>query len=102
MGRGLSQLQQFILHRASGLKQLYFCDILEGYFKFEPTGWYTEKINGKRVLGRWREGERGEVGQIKGAGSRLFAPKEIGERKYAVALSCLSRACTRLAKRGLV
>ena len=79
MGRGLSNLQQFILYRAGELSRVYFSEILVDYFKLQPTGWFTERVDGKRVLSRWREGERGEAGQIKGAGSRLFAPKEIGE-----------------------
>jgi hypothetical protein len=77
MGRGLSDLQRFILVRAATTERLYYADVLEGFF-----GWVPRPATGP--------------------GGHRFSRREIGEAAYRKAMASLSRACRRLEWRGLV
>jgi hypothetical protein len=97
VGRGLSDLQRWILHEASTKEVLYYSEILVGFFGWEPT----------RPLYRYGEGIHKDntdrpAGRLMNVGSRHFSPARIGQRRYASGKATLSRACDRLAKRGLV
>lgn len=86
MGRGLSELQKYILTAAALQKddessggcagRLYNADILKEFY-----GW---------------KGDNGLPGDHK------FNPKEIGQKKYDSAHVAVRKACARLEKRGLV
>ena len=106
MGRGLSELQRDILDRASQHKRVYYADVLEGYFGWQPTrpiiryGIPHVTRDGRS----WVEQPRDPTdhGMVHGPGSHFFSLEEIGERRYRSTMVVLSRACTRLARRGLV
>ena len=84
MGRGLSDLQRWILAEAQKRDRLYYFHICEGYY-----GW-------KRRLDFYGRTPDDSPGPHK------FSPAQIGEREYARVMSTISRSCDRLAKRDLV
>ena len=117
MGRGLSQLQRFILSEAAKRKRIYYCEICVEYFGWKLTkkrwGWKQEgferwgptRTNSKRVgLGKLEEESTppDEVGMLKNPGAQFFSRREIGEREYSRVMATLSRSCLRLQQRGLV
>jgi hypothetical protein len=77
MGRGLSDLQQWILRRAARQGQLYNHEILSGFYGWRPS----------------RRGPRPE--------DIRFSPGLVGQR-YGSVRAAVSRACRRLEDRGLV
>jgi hypothetical protein len=81
MGRGLSELQRYILAEAAERDRLDHAEILAGYF-----GWQ----------GRPGRNHSSRVGQ------GGFSRAGIGEQIYRKVMATLSRACRRLAQRGLV
>jgi hypothetical protein len=107
MGRGLSDLQRFIVVEAGRRGRLYYADVLHHFFGF-PSRWgalryhkQTSRVGGS---GRpeygpssWAEG-----GQLASPGSQNFVPGQIGRQRYRTACASLSRACSRLRARGLV
>jgi len=97
MGRGLSDLQRYILDRAGKQRRVYYVEILEGYF-----GWAPEYEIGRYSLGRYENDHRGEVGELVSPGSQHFSRKRIGEKTYRKVMATLSRSCKRLQARGLV
>lgn len=78
MGRGLSDLQRWILKAAEERDRLYYSDICEGYF-----GW--TKIDGRS-----------------GPGAQKFDRAAIGAAEYNRVMATVSRSCRRLEARGLV
>src|SRR5262245_18926012 len=78
MGRGLSDLQQWILRRASGQKQLINHEILSGFFG-------------------WRYRRRGPHPE-----DNKFSPGNVGDSRYHSVHVVVSRSCLRLSERGLV
>jgi hypothetical protein len=86
MGRGLSDLQRFILRRAGEQPQLAYAEVLVEYFGWRP------------VAGTLR---RGRDGVVRG-GLHWFDPNAIGRQRYRSSRAVLSQACSRLAARGLV
>jgi hypothetical protein len=106
MGRGLSELQRYILTEAGKRQRVYYADILEGFFGWAPV----------KPIARWKAGDvRGgvpgypeeqipenEVGSIKHPGHQYFSRRKIGEKNYRKVLATLSRTCLRLGQRGLV
>jgi hypothetical protein len=83
MGRGLSDLQRFILKRAAESGGARRGDVLCDYF-----GWRTQ---GERPTGRYAW-----------IGEQNFSPSQIGTKKYRSDSASLSRAQRRLRERGLV
>jgi hypothetical protein len=93
MGRGLSGLQRFILEKANTKKRVYYVEVLEGFYGWKP----------RRPIRRHGPNDQyGEEGEIIGPGAKRFSPQLIGEKKYRKVRAALSRACKRLADRGLV
>ena len=87
MGRGLSELQRFILSKAAHQKRVYYCEILADYFKWKPVRKF------------WRDKDTGE---LKDPVGQHFSRQAIGEREYTRVMVTLGRSCLRLEKRGLV
>jgi hypothetical protein len=98
MGRGLSDLQRWIVIEAAKRKVLSHADILMGYF-----GWKAERrVNrygdeGFPIKNRWDH-----KGDLVHPGARYFSRAKIGEKEYANTRGTLTRSCNRLAERGLV
>jgi hypothetical protein len=92
MGRGLSDLQRWILREGTRRERVYYADILAGFFKFRPLDGIQHE-DGKFTT---------RSGQVVGLGSPKFCPDEIGRSAYRTALAVISRSCARLADRGLV
>jgi hypothetical protein len=80
MGRGLSELQRWILQEASGVDRLYYADICSGYFH-----WTRARNPGADLPGHQR-----------------FSRRTIGEQRYQAVMATLSRTCKRLWQRGLI
>jgi hypothetical protein len=78
MGRGLSDLQQWILREARQRGRLYHADIYEGYYGWKPRR--GASLPGEQRFSKW----------------------EIGEAEYNKTMATVSRSCTRLEARGLV
>lgn len=78
MGRGLSELQQFILKKAGRDGDIAPPDILEDFF-----GWKKTRIPCR-------------------PGGHRFSPPEIGTERYHKTMVTLSRSIRRLECRGLV
>jgi len=84
MGRGLSDLQKYILTAAISKKddpypgRLYYADIFRGFY-----GWKGQSYHDL-------------------PGGRAFDPKAIGQKKYDSAHVAVRKACARLEKRGFV
>jgi hypothetical protein len=83
MGRGLSELQRYIVASAAMRDRLYYRDILEGY------------LRGKSKRLAHQESDVGQHGAF-------FSRQRIGNLEYRRAMATLSRACQRLERRGLV
>jgi hypothetical protein len=79
MGRGLSDLQRYILARAATVPRLHYVDILAEYFGWERGGWDTNGHSGQH-----------------------FSRRRIGEKRYGKTMATLSRSVFRLQDRGLV
>jgi hypothetical protein len=94
MGRGLSDLQRFIVAKAATCERLYYAEILAEFFgwkpkellRYEPLHGITYKMP---VAGKYAHGQH-------------FSADKIGEARYRKTVATLSRACSRLAARGLV
>lgn len=94
MGRGLSDLQKWILiaasnapEHSSGLAILYYQDICMQYFGWLP-GWMGYK---------WQYNPRHAQ-----PGDHKFAKQLIGEKEYRRVMVTISKSVSRLKKRGLV
>jgi hypothetical protein len=85
MGRGLSDLQRFILKRASKQERVYYAEVLRDFFGWTPM-----------QTADWKRGK------LDSPGHHSFSPQQIGKATYRNTLATLSRACRRLEKRGLV
>jgi hypothetical protein len=95
MGRGLSDLQRFIVVKAATCNRLHYAEILVEYFGWKPNGrLHYGPEHGKDYAG---EDLAGRV-----IGGQHFSLKEIGEKRYRKTMATLSRTCTRLGQRGLV
>ncbi len=81
MGRGLSELQRWILREARARGRLYYADICEGYFGWnrKPRGTLSENYN-----------------------RQMFSRQAIGEKEYDRVMATISRSCLRLERRELV
>ena len=77
-------LVELILQEASKRSRLYYTEVLIGFYGWEPC---------LRI-------ERKPDGDMISPGSQYFSRKEIGPKRYAAMVS-LSKACRRLAERGL-
>lgn len=78
MGRGLSDLQRWILHQVDTRGTLYYAEICAGYYGWTP------------------------VRPLAHCSGLYFSPATIGPQEYRRVLVTVSRACQRLARRGLV
>jgi hypothetical protein len=83
VGRGLSDLQRYILERAAAQEQLYFPEVLHGFFGWKPAHPL------RHAGGEYWEGQH-------------FSLVEIGIPVYRRAIAALSRAVRRLEALGLV
>jgi hypothetical protein len=107
MGRGLSDLQRFILVEAGRRDRLYYTDVLHHFFGFPPRpgerlryhkpGAATKGCPREFLPSTWEDG-----GTLTSPGSQPFDPEEIGRGRYHAAQVSVSRACLRLGRRGLV
>jgi hypothetical protein len=98
MGRGLSDLQRWILVEAAKRKRLYYADVLEGYFRWRPRNPPTRY--GQHWC--WPAKSDEEEGQLVHPGDQHFSPRDIGAGEYRRVRATLSRSCSRLGDRGLV
>jgi hypothetical protein len=85
MGRGLSELQGWIL-RVAAVGPLQRKEICLHYFGWEPT---IALANPNRIPTWWH-------------GSKIFDPDRIGRAEYNRVMATISRACRRLEARGLI
>jgi hypothetical protein len=106
MGRGLSDLQEFIISQTNNLGRCYYVDVLEKYYHWHPVrpierygNTYTEIISGQPEQ---RSTPPELIGQVRYPGQQYFSPKQIGMREYRRVMSTLCRSFARLRKRGLV
>jgi hypothetical protein len=88
MGRGLSELQRFILRRASELRRLHYAEVLVEYFGWQPVGPWAAL--------------RRHAGDLAHPGAHRFDAAMIGHTRYHNTRSVLAQACRRLEARGLV
>jgi hypothetical protein len=86
MGRGLSDLQRYVLAEAGKRSRVYYAEVLAGFYGWRPR----------------RELARDAEGKLRSPGSWHFSPRKVGENRYNKAMAALSRACARLGTRGLV
>ncbi len=77
MGRGLSDLQRWILREACRRGQLEYVDIRREYFGWESTG-KDQQLRDRH------------------------SPKDVGPEEYNRVMATISRSCRRLESRGLV
>ena len=77
MGRGLSDLQRWILSEACRRGQLEYADIRREYF-----GWESKRKD-QQLRDR-------------------YSPEEIGAEEYNRVMATISRSCRRLEARGLI
>jgi hypothetical protein len=109
MGRGLSKLQRFILHKASKIRRVHYPIILVEFFGWEPD---PDRRNYRLVkegdlcanlaARKLEPAKPDEIGSLKNPRCHIFSRKMIGEKKYRSTMASLSRACLRLEDRGLV
>jgi hypothetical protein len=105
MGRGLSDLQRYIVKRAASQPRVYYAELLEGYFGWKPQKplehWGKTR---HRVFSTDGSTETPVelAGNLTRPANRHFSRRAIGEQKYRKAMVSLSRACLRLDRRGLV
>jgi hypothetical protein len=93
MGRGRSDLQRFLLRRASEQQCLYYAEVLADYFGWEPRGPRPQHDSAD---------PRVPPADLQGPGTRYFDPDRIGRPRYHRTIAALSRACRRLEARGFV
>jgi hypothetical protein len=87
MGRGLSELQRYIVAKAATVERLHYAVILADYYGWRPV---------KRLHSR-----RSDLSLAYAPGQH-FAPEQIGAAQYHRVMVTLGRACWRLHTRGLV
>jgi hypothetical protein len=112
MGRGLSDLQRFVVTEAGKRRRLYYADVLHHFFGFapKPSRWggrvgleYHKQSGGWDRYGpEWEPSSWEAGGELAHPGNQRFDPEEIGRNRYRSALASVSRACLRLSARGLV
>jgi hypothetical protein len=85
MGRGLSDLQRYILRETARQGIIFRVHILAGYFRW-PSDY------------RIPQGDPGACGDK----TRYFSKHEIGQRRYEAGMASVSRAVSRLIQRGLL
>jgi hypothetical protein len=88
MRRSLSELQRFILRRATEQHCLYYAEILAAYFGWQPVG-------------PWAALHR-HAGELANPGGQRFSRDAIGRARYHRTHVVLTRACRRLVARGFV
>lgn len=84
MARGLSDLQKWILKKASEQKIVYYADICIGYYGWIPLHDFNED------------------GTIKSSLYHHFSRSSIGEKVYRKTMAAISKSCMRLQERGFV
>lgn len=88
MGRGLSEVQRWILHRAVERGRLYTVEVLAGFYEWQPDPPLAyREVNGERFL---------SYPQI-----RRFSPWWIGSA-YNRTMAALNRSVRRLMERKLI
>jgi hypothetical protein len=107
MGRGLSDLQRFIVAEAGRRGRLYYADVLHHFFGFPPSRGALRYHKPSDRVGQsgppafdpssWADG-----GQLAHPGNQKFSPAQVGRQRYHSVCASLSRACLRLQARGLV
>jgi hypothetical protein len=97
MGRGLSELQRFILKKAAGQKRLHYAEVLVEFFGWQPEVALRHHPPGSRSY----FGDEWE-GELEDPGAQYFSRRTIGEATYRKVMATLSRSCRRLQDRGLV
>jgi hypothetical protein len=103
MGRGLSPLQRHILAEAGRRRRVFYAEVLEGYFGWEPVRPLKRyKAGDKEGYPKQRPIPREQVGMLRSPGDHYFSRRAIGAARYNSAMASLSRACARLGDRGLV
>lgn len=106
MGRGLSELQRYILSEAGKRRRVYCPDILEGFFGWKPICPMDRHRGGDVVRGfgglpdTVRPAD--DDGVLSSPGRQYFSLAKIGERTYRTVMASLSRSIRRLEERGLV
>lgn len=97
MGRGLSDLQRWILAEVTRLGYLYYADVCERYF-----GWTPQRPIYRYGQGPYAHDRRETAGQLVHPSSKYFLPAQVGPKEYRRGMVTLSRACRRLKARGLI
>jgi hypothetical protein len=90
MGRGLSDLQRYIVAKAATVERLYYADILQEHFGWQPV------FRPRDGYDKATRTPKYEIGQ------QRFDPERIGRTRYHQTMVTLSRAADRLQQRGLV
>jgi hypothetical protein len=93
MGRGLSDLQRFLLRRASEQPYLSYAEVLADYFGWEPRVPLPRHAGVDPLI---------PPDDLQGPSTRYFDPDHIGRPRYQRTIAALSRACRRLEARGFV
>ncbi len=107
MGRGLSDLQRYILTEAGKRSRVYYTDVLVGFFGWKPKLPLKRNKAGDRIGADWAT-FRSEVvpneddGNLSLPGNQYFSKREIGEEAYSSVMAALSRSMRRLEVRGLI
>jgi hypothetical protein len=119
MGRGLSELQRWIVQEASHAERLYFVEILERYFHWEaydsraPYYWSDEDKKQNHTLKRCRvncsclrfggvDRCTKQPGELLTFHGQTFSRARIGEQRYRSVMVTLTRSVNRLVQRGLI
>jgi len=102
MGRGLSTLQKQILVLADQCERqgkgiLHYCVIYQRVYGWEVAWWAP--YEGRDALGWWSK-DNGQPVYHWRCG-HLFDPELVGRKAYSVATSAVTRAVSRLERRGL-
>jgi hypothetical protein len=104
MGRGLSDLQRFILKETAKQGVLFRRDIKARFFGFKPRTREHEpdERHQRKIPSRGYNDYLKRVKHDSDRGYAVFSPIEIGKKKYNSTAASIGRSLTRLQQRGLI
>jgi hypothetical protein len=101
MGRGLSDLQRYILAEAGTRNRLYTPEILAGFFQWPPR-YRMDRLPADQVSDWLPPDYCAKLGDLEDPSWQYFSKRRIGRLRYARTMAVLSRSIRRLESRGLV